>query len=73
MGSIGEGIHAPSFLDTAAVDYTLTLALAVLVTYLTKVPLVLTTIACMLLAIGAHAAFGIDTRTMRWLRSRVAG
>jgi hypothetical protein len=71
MGSIGEGIHAPSVVDTAVVDYAMTLALAVLVTYTTKVPLVLTTIACMLLSIGAHAALGIDTRTMRWIRAHL--
>ena len=63
-----EGIHRPSLVDTAVVDYALTIALAVVVTRYTKIPLVLTTIACMLLAIGVHAAFRVDTRTMRWLR-----
>ncbi len=65
---VAEGIHKCSFLDTAVLDYVLTLALAAVVTRLTGIPLVLTTAACMLVSVAAHAAFGVDTRTMRWLR-----
>jgi hypothetical protein len=65
---VAEGIHKLSFLDTAVLDYVLTLALAAVVTRVTRVPLVLTTAACMVLAVAVHAALGIDTRTMRWLR-----
>ena len=64
----GKGIHGPSIYGTAIFDYALTIVLAVLITAWTRVPLVITTIACMALALAAHAAFGIDTRTMRWLR-----
>jgi hypothetical protein len=68
MGTIGEGVHKLTFAGTAVVDYVATLALAVCVTLATRVPLVLTTAACMLLSVVAHAAFGVDTRAMRWLR-----
>jgi hypothetical protein len=39
-----NGIHSYRFLDTAIVDYTLAITLAMTVTYITGVPLELTTI-----------------------------
>jgi hypothetical protein len=68
MDRNGKGIHAPSIYGTAAVDYALTIGLAVAVTALTKIPLVLTTIACMVLSLIAHVVFGIDTRAILWIR-----
>jgi hypothetical protein len=64
----GKGIHAPSIYGTAVVDYALTIGLAIAVTAWTKIPLVLTTIACMVLSLIAHAMLGIDTRAIRWIR-----
>jgi hypothetical protein len=64
-----KGVHALSLYGTALFDYALTIAAAVLATASTGVPLVLTTIAMLVLSLAAHAAFGIDTRTMRWLRA----
>ena len=70
FGTAEQGVHAPSFLGTAVVDYALTLALAMLATAATGVPVVLTTIAAMVLSLVVHAAVGADTRTMRWIDGR---
>ena len=53
---------------TAIVDYAMTLVLALAATKLTGVPLPLSTAACMLLGVLAHAVFKVDTRAARWLR-----
>ena len=66
--SNGTGVHSVSVYGTAVFDYALTIGLAVLVTAWTSVPLAITTIACLVLSMLAHAAFGVDTRTMRWIR-----
>ena len=67
-----RGVHALSLYGTALFDYALTIAAAVLATASTGVPLVLTTVAMMLLSLAAHAAFGVETRTIRWIRARLA-
>jgi hypothetical protein len=71
FGEAEKGIHAHSFLGTAVVDYVLTLALAMFGTAVTGVPVVLTTIAAMVLSLIVHAAFDADTRTMRWIKARL--
>jgi hypothetical protein len=71
--AVGKGVHAFSIYGTAVVDYALTIALAVMITAWTKVPLVLTTIVCMIAAVVVHAAAGTDTRTMRWIKRALDG
>jgi hypothetical protein len=71
FGEAEKGIHTHSFLGTAVVDYVLTLALAMFGTAVTGVPVVLTTIAAMVLSLTVHAAFDADTRTMRWIKARL--
>lgn len=71
FGEAEKGVHAPSFLGTAVVDYALTLALAMFGTAVTGVPVVLTTIAAMAFSLIVHAAFDADTRTMRWIKARL--
>lgn len=68
LGEPERGVHAPTLAGTAVVDYAMTLVLALTTTRLTGVPLPLTTAACMLLGVLAHAAFNVNTRTARWLR-----
>ena len=59
-----EGVHQYRFLDTAIVDYVLSLFLAMIITKLTKIPLVLTTIGVLILGIISHIIFGIQTNTL---------
>ncbi len=71
FGEAEKGVHAHTLCGTAIVDYVMTLALAMATTAATGVPVVLTTIAAMVLSVVAHAAFGVDTRTMRWIKANL--
>lgn len=67
FGEIGKGPHQYRFLNTALVDYILTILGAILITYLTGIPLVLTTIGLLLLGIILHYLFGVNTNTLKYL------
>ena len=67
FGRVGEGVHRFRILDTPVVDFILTLLLAMLITWLTKIPLVITTIVCFLLSIIIHILFGVNTTVVKWL------
>lgn len=71
FGEAEKGVHAHTFLGTAIVDYLLTLALAMATTAMTGVPIVLTTIAAMVLSVVVHAVLGVDTRTLRWIKAKL--
>ncbi len=66
--AVEPGTHGPTIVGTSILDYALTIALAIVVTKVTNVPLVLTTSACMMLSVGVHAAFGVDTATVLWIK-----
>jgi hypothetical protein len=68
FGKPGTGIHKYKLLNTAIVDYILSILLAILIAFLTKIPLVLTTISVFILGILAHILFGIDTDVVRFLK-----
>jgi hypothetical protein len=61
------GIHKYRFLDTAIVDYVLTIALSMLISKYTDIPLVLSTIIIFSLGIFMHVIFGVETKTVRYL------
>ena len=67
FGEPGKGAHKYKFFNTAIVDYVSSILLAVLVTYLTAVPLVLTTIAVLISGIVCHILFGVSTSTLQYL------
>ena len=54
-------------LDVAMVDYVATIITAFLISYGTKVPVVLTTILSFVLAIIFHIIFGVNTTTIKYL------
>lgn len=62
-----EGVHRWQFLGVATVDYLLTLAGAALTTYISQIPLVLTTIGWFLLGIFFHTIFGVQTDVIKKL------
>lgn len=68
FGKSGTGPHQYRFLNTALVDYSLTILGAILITYLTDIPLVLTTIGLFILGILLHYLFGVETNTLKYLR-----
>ena len=67
LGIPKKGAHSHRFLNTAIVDYILTIILAIIITLLTKIPLVLTTIFSFILGILLHILFGVPTNTTKYL------
>ena len=67
FGEAGKGVHSYRFLNTALVDYIVTILLAILLTYLTDIPLVLTTIGLLVLGIILHYLFGVNTNSLKYL------
>ena len=67
FGIPGKGLHKYTFLHTAMVDYLLSLLLAAVIAYATSIPLVLTTIAILLMGILCHILFGVQTNTLTYL------
>jgi len=67
LGVPGQGVHSYRFLDTAIVDYLLTIALAAVVTKITNVPFVITTILMFVLGIVSHAIFCVPTNATKYL------
>ena len=67
FGVMGKGVHKYRLLDTALVDYLLTIVVAVVLGAISGVPLVLTTIFSFILAIVMHILFGVETNTLKFL------
>ena len=67
FGEIGKGVHKYRFLDVALSDYIMTIFGAMLITYITKIPLVITTIGLFILGIILHYLFGVETNTLKYL------
>ena len=67
LGIPGKGVHRFRILDVAAVDYFLTLIGALILSYLTQIPLVLSTIGLLILGVILHTLFGIPTNAVKYL------
>ena len=67
LGVPTEGVHQYRLLNTAIVDYILSLIGAVVITYFTSIPLVLTTIFILIIGIILHMLFGVETNTIKFL------
>ena len=67
FGEAGKGVHQYRFLNTPLVDYLLTILGAILLTYLTDIPLVLTTIGLLVLGLILHYLFGVNTNSLKYL------
>lgn len=68
FGKPGTGVHKYRLLKSAGVDYILSILLAMVLTYFTKVPLVLMTIIVLIVGIILHTLFGVNTETVKYLR-----
>jgi len=62
-----KGFHKIRLLDVALGDYMGTIFLAILLSYLTAVPLVLSTIFMYILGIILHILFGIPKSAIKYL------
>ena len=61
------GIHEPRFLDIAIIDYFLVIIASMLISYTTKIPVVLLTIVLFILGIITHKILKIKTSTSKYL------
>ena len=67
LGIPKKGVHRYTFLNTAVVDYVLTILAAMITTYFTKFPLVLSTITWFVVSIFMHTMVGLNTNSVKWL------
>lgn len=67
FGKPKQGPHQYRFMNTALVDYAFTIIGAIILTYFSGIPLVLTTIFLFVLGIILHILFGVPTNTTKYL------
>ncbi len=67
FGKPNTGVHSIKFMNVAVFDYTLTIILAFFITYITNIPVELTTIFSFILGIISHILFGVKTNTTKFL------
>lgn len=67
FGIPGKGLHRFRIFNTALIDYILTIALALILTHFTGIPLVINTILSFVLGIVFHILFGVQTNTLSFL------
>jgi len=66
LGVPNKGIHRFRFLNTAIVDYIMSIIGACIITLFTRIPLVLTTIFVFVLGIILHILFGVETGVLKY-------
>ena len=69
LGVEKQGAHSIRFLDTAVVDYILTILLSFATTYLFRIPAVLTTIFWFTIGVVLHYIFGVKTQSLDYLKT----
>lgn len=67
LGKEKQGVHSYRFMDVALFDYILTIILAFLLTYITSIPVEITTIFSFFIGIVSHLLFGVRSNTTKWL------
>ncbi len=67
FGLPSKGFHKMRLLDVALGDYVGTIFLAIILAYLTSIPLVLATIFMYTLSIILHMLFGVPTSALKYL------
>lgn len=67
FGEVGKGVHSHKLLGIILVDNALTIILAALIAYFTKIPFPIVIIGTYLASIVIHYLFGVPTQTLRYL------
>ena len=67
FGKPREGFHELRLLDAAFMDYIGTIVLAMLFSYVTKIPLVLSTIFMFIFGELCHYLVGLETNSIKYL------
>lgn len=71
LGKPKEGVHKYRLMDVAMFDYILTIIGAFILTYLTTVPVEITTIFLFSLGIVLHLLFDVNTNTTKFIKKIV--
>ena len=66
FGAPNTGVHKYKFLGTSIIDFLLTLVLAAVTSYFSKIPFVVTTILWLNIGIIFHVLFGVETDTLKY-------
>lgn len=67
FGIPGKGFHSVRLMDVALGDYVGTILLAILMSHVTKYPLVLTTIFMFILGLVLHILFCVPTSASKFI------
>ena len=67
FGAPGTGPHRFRFMGVALVDFTLTILLAIFITWAFKVPLDLSIIFMLVISLVIHLLFGVETGTLKYM------
>jgi hypothetical protein len=67
FGAPGTGPHRFRFMGVALVDFAMTMALAVFVTWAFKVPFDLSIIFMLVISLVIHLVFGVETGALKYL------
>jgi len=67
FGKPNEGLHNFRLFNLPLVDYIGTILLALLITYITKIPFELIIVLVLIIGIICHYLFGVETNLMKYL------
>ena len=67
FGKPRTGIHKYRFFDVAIIDVIGTIIIACIITYITEIPLLMTTSSLLKLGFILHIIFGVETNTTKYL------
>ena len=67
FGKPNTGIHKIKLGDTSIFDFFGSILIAIIISYYTNIPLVITTIIILLLGILFHLLFGVNTSSLKYL------
>jgi hypothetical protein len=68
FGKPNTGVHRYRIMDVAMVDYIMTIIGAFILSYLTYIPVEITTIFLFLSGIILHIIFGVETNTSKFIK-----
>jgi hypothetical protein len=67
LGVPNKGIHKYRFMNTAIIDVFFTIIIAIITTYLFKIPLIISIIIWFILGLLMHILFGVQTNITNYL------
>jgi len=67
FGVPNTGIHKIKLGDTSIIDYIGSILIAIIISYYSNIPLVITTIFILIIGIIFHLIFGVNTSSLKYL------